>query len=94
MDLDHSFETNCIMISHHLRKHLQNSKHLFDELAAVQDKKQINVLIRYWNKIERLTVTQYLMSFFFERATGEYIADLYQVYSIFDLFIVNQLVIW
>ena len=53
------------MISHHLRKHLQNSKHLFDELAAVQDKKQMNVLIRYWNKIERLTITQYLMSFFF-----------------------------
>ena len=28
-------------------------------------RQKMNVLICYWNKIERLTVTQYLMSFFF-----------------------------
>ena len=40
-------------------------------------KKQMDVLIRNWNESEGLIVTQYLMSFFFGRATWYYIVDLF-----------------
>ena len=50
---------------------------LFDETMTVQNKKQTDVLIPYWNKSEGLIVTQYLISFFFGRATGDYIVDLF-----------------
>ena len=37
----------------------------------------MDVLICHWNKSEDLIVTQYLMPFFFGRATGDYIVDLF-----------------
>ena len=49
---------------------------IFDEITTVQNKKQMHVLIPYWNKSEWLIVTQCLMSFFFH-TTGEYIFDLF-----------------
>ena len=50
---------------------------LLDETTTVQNNKQTDVLIRYWTKSEGLIVTQYLISFFFGRATGDYVVDLF-----------------
>ena len=45
---------------------------MFDETTTVQNKKQMDVLIRYWSESEGLIVTQYLMFMFFGRAAGLY----------------------
>lgn len=45
--------------------------------TTVQNKKQMGMLICYWNENEGSIVTQYLMSFFFGRATGDCIVDLF-----------------
>ena len=50
---------------------------IFDETTTVQNQKQMDVLIRYWSESEGLIAAQYLMFFFFGRATGDYIVDLF-----------------
>ena len=50
---------------------------ILDQTTTVQNKKDMGVLILYWNENEGLIVTQYLMSLSFGCATGKYIADLF-----------------
>ena len=48
---------------------------MFDETTTQQNKKQMDVLIRFWDEDQNLVVTRYLSSLFFARATAEDTCD-------------------
>ena len=47
----------------------------FDETTIVQNKKQMDILLRYWSDCKKPVVTKYLVSFYFARVSADVIVD-------------------
>ena len=50
---------------------------LFDETTTLQNRKQMDCLIRFWSKPNGQVLTKYLTSFFFAHAPGEKLVDFF-----------------
>ena len=51
---------------------------MFDEITTKQNKKQMDVLLRYFSKTPNLVETRYLLSFFFTRAPADFVVEKFQ----------------
>ena len=51
---------------------------MFDETTTKQNKKQMDVLLRYFSKTPNLVETRYLLPFFFTRAPADFVVETFQ----------------
>ena len=49
---------------------------MFDETTTLQNRKQMDLILRFWSESEKQVVTKYLMSLFFARAPAEKIVTM------------------
>ena len=63
---------------------------MFDETTTLQNRKQMDILVRYWDETQHQILTKYLGSMFFGRATASDITAMLMEYHLMTLILTER----